>query len=33
VLHHGKKIAEDTPDQIASDLQVIDVYLGEKYLQ
>jgi len=33
VLHHGKKIAEDTPDQIASDRQVIDVYLGEKYLQ
>jgi branched-chain amino acid transport system ATP-binding protein len=29
VLHHGEFIAEGTPDQIANDPQVIEIYLGE----
>ncbi len=33
VLNYGVKIADDTPEKIASHRQVIDVYLGDKYLR
>jgi branched-chain amino acid transport system ATP-binding protein len=29
VLHHGEKIAEGTPQQVASNKTVVEVYLGE----
>ena len=28
VLHHGEKIAEGIPEEIAANQMVIDVYLG-----
>ncbi len=31
VIHHGEKIAEGKPQDIAEDQVVIDAYLGEKY--
>lgn len=33
VLHHGRKIAEDAPEQVLADPQVIEAYLGERYLR
>lgn len=31
VLHHGRKIAEGPPSEVANNQKVIDAYLGERY--
>jgi branched-chain amino acid transport system ATP-binding protein len=33
VMHHGRKIAEDAPERVLSDPNVIEAYLGERYLR
>jgi branched-chain amino acid transport system ATP-binding protein len=32
VLHHGERIAEGTPQQVAGDRRVVDAYLGEEFV-
>lgn len=33
VMHHGEKIADGKPDEVARSRDVIDAYLGEEYAQ
>jgi len=32
VLHHGEKICEGTPEEVCTDKNVIEVYLGKRFL-
>ncbi len=32
LLHHGEKIMEGTPEEVASDVRAIKAYLGEEYV-
>jgi len=32
VMHHGERIAEGTPAQVAADRRVVDAYLGEEFV-
>jgi len=32
ILHHGEKIGEGTPREVATDEKVIKAYLGEEYV-
>jgi branched-chain amino acid transport system ATP-binding protein len=31
VMHHGRIVADDTPDAIAANAQVQEIYLGQDY--
>ena len=32
IMHHGKKIAEGTPKEVSNNKEVIEIYLGERYV-